>query len=63
MIGLVIIGLILVPLFTLMIASAVGRQGSPKVAAMFTGSFLLLIIAMVIGMFVLASIMGFIVPQ
>ena len=62
MIGLVIMGLILVPLFVLMIASAFGRQGSPKVAAMFTGSFLLLIIAMVIGMFVFAFIMGLIVP-
>ncbi len=62
MIGLVIMGLILVPLFALMIASAIGHQGSPRVAAMFTGSFLFLIVAIVIGMFVFAFIMGLIVP-
>ncbi len=62
MIGLVIMGLILVPLFALMVASAFGPQRSPRVTAMFTGSVLLLIIAMIAGMAVFAFILGFIVP-
>jgi len=63
MIGLIVIGLILVPLFALMISSVLDAPRSPRVAAMFTSVFLLQIIAMLIGFVVLAYILGFIVPQ
>ncbi len=62
MIGLVIMGIILVPLFALMVASAFDSQRSLRVAVMFTGSFLLLIIATIIGFAAFATILGFIVP-
>ncbi len=62
MIGWVILGLILLPLFMLMIASVLDTPRSPRVAAMFTGVFLLQIVAMIIGFAIIAWILGFIVP-
>ena len=63
MIGLLIMGLILVPLFALMIASVLESPRSFKVASMFTSVFILQIVAIVIGMIILAELLGFIVPQ
>ena len=62
MIGFVIMGLILIPLFILMIASAFGPQSSPKVSLMFTGAFLLQIIVILVGFAIFGAILGFIVP-
>ena len=61
MIGLVILGVILLPLFFLMIAAMVGSPKSPRVSLMFTGTFLIQIIAIIVGFVVFATVMGFIV--
>ncbi len=62
MIGLIIMGLILVPLFALMIASVLDPPRSPRVAMIFTTVFLLQVVAMIIGFIVLTFILGFVVP-
>lgn len=62
MIGLVIMGLILVPLFALMVASVLDPPRSPRVAVIFTTVFLLQIAAMIIGFIVITFILGFVVP-
>ena len=62
MIGLIILGLIIVPLFVLMIASVIATPGSFRVAVMFTTVFLLQIVAMMMGFAVFAYVLGFIVP-
>ncbi len=66
MIGLVIMGLIFIPLLALLIAALLEPMRSSKtpiIAAMFTGSVLLQIVAMIIGVAIIATILGFIVPQ
>ena len=62
MIGLAIMGIIIFALLGLMIASMLESPRSPKVAFMFTGVFLMLIVGMVAGFKVLAVILEFIVP-
>ena len=62
MIGLIILGLIIVPLFVLMIASVIESPRSPRVAVMFTAVFLLQVAAMIAGFIALAFVLGFIVP-
>jgi len=61
-IGLIIMGLIIIPLFVLMIASVLEKPRSIKVAGMFTTVFIIQIVGMVLGMVAFGYIMGFIVP-
>ena len=61
MIGLLILGLILVPLLALTAASVFDGPKMPKVAAMFAGAFLLQVAGMVVGMVVFAVALKLIV--
>ncbi|MFC1874234.1 hypothetical protein ACFLYX_02915 [Chloroflexota bacterium] len=63
MIGLVIMGMILVPLFALMVASVFDPPRSFRVAGMFTTVFLLQIVVMLMLFAVIGWILSFIVPQ
>jgi hypothetical protein len=66
MIGLAIMGLIFIPLLALLIAALLEPKRTPKtpiVAAMFTGSVLVQVIAMIVGFAIIAMILKFIVPQ
>ncbi len=66
MIGLAIMGLIFMPLLALLIAALLEPMRSPKtpiIAVMFTGSVLVQVIVMIIGVAIMAMILGFIVPQ
>lgn len=63
MIGFIIMGLILTPLFVLMLASVLERPRSFKVAAMFTSVFILQIVGMVLSFVVLSVVLGWIIPD
>ena len=63
MIGYIILGLILVPLFALMLASVLERPRSFKVAAMFTSVFVLQIVGMVLSFVVLSLVLSLIMPD
>jgi hypothetical protein len=63
MIGLILMALILVPLLAIMVASVLIPPRSYKIPAMFTGAFVLQIIAMIIGFIIIAFILGLVIPQ
>ncbi len=60
--GLIILGLITLPLFALMLACVFDPPRPHRVAAMFTGVFLLQVVAMIAGFIVLALVLRFVVP-
>lgn len=61
MIGFVILGLILVPLFTLMVIAVLEPPRMLKVPAMFTAVFLLLVVSVIGGFLIFGWMLGFIV--
>ncbi|MBI4331060.1 MAG: hypothetical protein HY673_07265 [Chloroflexi bacterium] len=60
MIGILILGLILVPLLALMAAAVFDGPKMPKVAGMFAGALVLQVAGMVIGMVVFAVALKYI---
>ena len=60
--GLFVIGFVLVPLFVLMVVAIAGAPTISRVATMFTGAFLLQVVAIVISFAIFAAILGLIVP-
>lgn len=58
MTGYIILGLILVPLFVLMLASVLERPRTFKVAAMFTSVFVIQIVGMVLSFVVLSVVLS-----
>ena len=63
MIGYIVMGLILVPLAVLMLASVFEAPRTGKIALQFTGAFLSLIAAMILGFVLIGIVMGLIVPK
>lgn len=61
MIGLFVLGIILLPLFAFMVAALSDGKKTARVAATFTGTFLFLVVGMVMGMALLAVVLQFIV--
>jgi hypothetical protein len=62
MIGYIVMGLIILPLAVLGIASVFEEPRTIKIAAQFTGAFFALMAAMLLGFLLIGIVMSFIVP-
>ncbi len=61
--GLFVIGFILMPLFVLMVVAVIGSPQITRVATMFTGAFLIQIVALIAAIIGFALLLQFIIPQ
>ena len=61
--GLVVIGFILVPLFVLMVVAVIGSPHITRVATMFTGAFLVQVVAIIASIIAFALVFRLIIPQ
>ena len=62
-IGLIVIAIIVFPVIVLIIASMFGSPRTFRVPGLFIGSFILLVVTIILGFAAFGVLLGFIVPQ